>query len=116
MRFTTLATVLVALDSLVTIGLWLAGGDSQYLENSVEEVSCSYFSISYYTLIAASSKLEKKSLRQETSQFLPCISPHPLSHQLCLRCSEGITQVHLSVSPVRFTSRTLCVVAVVLSR
>ncbi len=36
-RFTTVATVLVAMESLVCIALWLAGGDSLYLEDSVEK-------------------------------------------------------------------------------
>jgi len=34
-RFTTAATVLVSLESLTCIVLWLAGGDTLYLENSV---------------------------------------------------------------------------------
>ena len=38
-RFTTVATILVALDSLVSISLWLFGGDSLYLEDSVEDFS-----------------------------------------------------------------------------
>lgn len=36
-RFTTIATVLVATESLISIALWLAGGDSLYLEDSVEK-------------------------------------------------------------------------------
>lgn len=81
-RFTTVATVLVAVDSLLCIGLWLGGGSSQYLENSVEEFSfltstfdlacmaavrcvifiCCLYYLEYCTLVAASTRLEKKSL------------------------------------------------------
>lgn len=38
-RFTSIATVLLAIDSLICVALWLAGGDSLYLEDSVEEFS-----------------------------------------------------------------------------
>ena len=38
-RFTSIAMLLVAVDSLVCIALWLAGGDSLYLEDSVKEFS-----------------------------------------------------------------------------
>ena len=38
-RFISVAMLLVAVDSLVCIGLWLAGGDSLYLEDSVKEFS-----------------------------------------------------------------------------
>lgn len=36
-RYTTISTVLVAMESLICIALWLAGGDSLYLEESVEK-------------------------------------------------------------------------------
>lgn len=38
-RFTSIATALIGLDSLICIALWLAGGDSLYLEDSVKEFS-----------------------------------------------------------------------------
>lgn len=38
-RFMSVAAILVALDSLVCIALWLAGGDSLYLEDSVKDFS-----------------------------------------------------------------------------
>ena len=38
-RFTGVATLLVALDSLACVALWLAGGDTTYLEDSVEDFS-----------------------------------------------------------------------------
>ena len=38
-RFTSIATAVLAIDSLVCVALWLAGGDSLYLEDSVEEFS-----------------------------------------------------------------------------
>lgn len=38
-RFTSAVTVVVALDSLISIALWLAGGDNSYLETSVEDFS-----------------------------------------------------------------------------
>ena len=39
LRFTTVATVFVALDSLLCVTLWLAGGDSTYMEDSVTDFS-----------------------------------------------------------------------------
>ena len=39
LRFTAVVTFLVAVDSLVCISLWIAGGDSLYLENNVEHFS-----------------------------------------------------------------------------
>lgn len=39
LRFLSVSMLLVAVDSLVCIALWLAGGDSLYLEDSVEEFS-----------------------------------------------------------------------------
>ena len=38
-RFTTITIFLVAIDSLFSISLWIAGGNSAYLENSVEDFS-----------------------------------------------------------------------------
>jgi len=38
-RFTTLATVIVAVDSIACVALWIAGGNSKYLEKSVEDFS-----------------------------------------------------------------------------
>lgn len=82
LRFTNLATVFVALDSLFSISLWLAGGDSQYLEDSVKDfslltstfdlaslaavrgvliIACLYY-LEHYTLVSVSSILEKKQL------------------------------------------------------
>ena len=39
LRFTSVIIILVALDSLICISLWIAGGDSLYLEDSVKEFS-----------------------------------------------------------------------------
>lgn len=39
LRFTSIATLLVALDSLACVALWVAGGDTTYLEDSVEDFS-----------------------------------------------------------------------------
>lgn len=38
-RFTSTVIVLIALDSLICISLWIAGGDSLYMEESVKEFS-----------------------------------------------------------------------------
>ena len=38
-RFTTVSTVVVAIDSIACIALWIAGGDSNYLEKSVKDFS-----------------------------------------------------------------------------
>ncbi len=39
LRFTSVISVLVALDSLACISLWIAGGNSRYLETNVEQFS-----------------------------------------------------------------------------
>lgn len=39
LRFTSIVTVFVALDCLICISLWIAGGDSLYMEDSVIEFS-----------------------------------------------------------------------------
>lgn len=39
LRFTSVVIVLVALDCLVCISLWIAGGDSLYMEDSVKDFS-----------------------------------------------------------------------------
>ena len=41
-RFTTIATVIVAMDSLVCVSLWIAGGNSAYMEDSVKDFSFTY--------------------------------------------------------------------------
>ena len=38
-RFTTVATIIVAIDSITCVALWIAGGNSKYLEDSVEDFS-----------------------------------------------------------------------------
>ena len=38
-RFTTVATIIVAIDSISCVALWIAGGNSKYLEDSVEDFS-----------------------------------------------------------------------------
>lgn len=38
-RFTSVVNVLIAIDSLICISLWIAGGDTLYLEDSVEKFS-----------------------------------------------------------------------------
>ena len=38
-RFTTVATIVVAIDSITCVALWIAGGNSKYLEDSVEDFS-----------------------------------------------------------------------------
>lgn len=42
MRVINISILLVALDSLLCIALWLAGGDSLYLEDSVKEFSLTH--------------------------------------------------------------------------
>ena len=135
-RFTTLATLLVALDSLVTIGLWLAGGSSQYLEESVEDfsfitstfdlvclavvrgvlfIACLYY-LEHHTLVAASSKLEKKSLSSRKlanfcHAFLLILSLISFAYAvvkgsfILANLSEVTNQLHI-------TYKILCVVAV----
>lgn len=39
LRFTSLVTILVAIDCLTCISLWIAGGNSIYMEDSVMEFS-----------------------------------------------------------------------------
>ena len=78
LRYTTLSIIIVALDSLLSISLWIVGGNSQYLENSVEHFSlyrstfdlaviaalrglvligCLYY-VEYYTLASVSTDSE----------------------------------------------------------
>lgn len=38
-RFTTVATVIVAIDSVACVALWIAGGNSEYLEKNVKHFS-----------------------------------------------------------------------------
>lgn len=38
-RFTTVATIIVAIDSIACVVLWIAGGNSKYLEDSVKDFS-----------------------------------------------------------------------------
>ena len=89
LRYTSFATLLVAVDSLLSISLWIAGGSSKYLEDSVEEFSfyhstfdlaciaairgiiligCMYY-IEYYTLAQYSTKYKE---RQFSSRRLSC--------------------------------------------
>lgn len=77
LRYTTLASLVIALDSLISISLWIAGGDSSYMENNVEHfsiydstfdlaciaavkgpllIACIYY-LEHYTLTAASTKI-----------------------------------------------------------
>lgn len=39
LRFTSVFTLLIALDSLICLSLWIAGGDSLYLEDNVKDFS-----------------------------------------------------------------------------
>lgn len=77
LRFTSIATILVASDPLVSIALWLAGGDSLYLEDSIEDFSiytstfdlaclsaargilivCGLYYLERYSLMSVSSKI-----------------------------------------------------------
>lgn len=86
-RYTTLSTVFIAIDSLLSIFLWLAGGNSAYLEKNVEHFSlykstfdlaciaairgvvliiCLYY-LEHYSLVGVSTKYETK---QNVSQRL----------------------------------------------
>lgn len=79
-RYTTLSTVFIAIDSLLSISLWLAGGTTSYLEKSVEHFSlykstfdlaciaairgvvliiCLYY-LEHYSLFGVSTKYEGK--------------------------------------------------------
>lgn len=42
LRFTSIVVVFVALDCLVCVSLWIAGGDSVYMEDSVTQFSLTY--------------------------------------------------------------------------
>lgn len=86
LRFTSLATLFVALDSLLCVALWLAGGDSAYMEESVTDFSfthstfdlaclavvrgvvlfaCLYY-LEYHMLMAASSSREDQQKSSRT--------------------------------------------------
>lgn len=82
LRYTTLVYLLVAIDSLLSISLWITGGNSKYLESNVETfsiykstfdltclaavrgpllISCIYY-LEYYTLAAVSTKFRSRQL------------------------------------------------------
>ena len=52
LRFASASLLLVALDSLVCIALWLAGGDSLYLEDSVRDFSFTHSTFDLVVLAA----------------------------------------------------------------
>ena len=90
LRFTTLTIVLVAIDSLLSISLWIAGGNSAYLEDSVEDFSlyhstfdlaviaairgivliCCLYYLEHYTMMAVSSKLQQTQLTSRRLAWL----------------------------------------------
>jgi cytochrome bd-type quinol oxidase subunit 1 len=57
LRFTSVAIVLMALDSIVCISLWIAGGDSLYLEDSVEKFSLTHSTFDLACIAAVRSVL-----------------------------------------------------------
>ena len=90
LRFTSVATLFVALDSLLCVALWLAGGDSAYTEESVTDfsfthstfdlaclavgrgvvlVACLYY-LEHYTLLAVSVNSEE---RQKSNRTLAVV-------------------------------------------
>lgn len=100
-RFTSVATILVALDSLVSIALWLAGGDSFYLEESVEDFSIftSTFDLACLAtargilIICSLYYLEQYSLLSVSSQVL---HRQVLSRRIAISCHASIIILALS--------------------
>lgn len=109
-RFTGVATLLVALDSLACVALWLAGGDTTYLEDSVEDfsfthstfdlaciaavrgvvlIACFYY-LEHYSLMQVSVTNKKTSeVEQSTCHFLSLYHPPLVFHHSHLCCCEG---------------------------
>ena len=100
-RFTSVATILVAFDSLVSIALWLAGGDSLYLEDSVEDFSIYTSTFDLACLAAARGilivcclyYLEQYSLLSVSSQVL---YRQVLSRRIAVSCHASIIILALS--------------------
>lgn len=82
LRYTTLATLIIAIDSLLCISLWIAGGNSAYLEQNVEHfslykstfdlaclaavrgpllIACIYY-LEHYTLVSISTRFRSRQL------------------------------------------------------
>ena len=136
-RFTTISTVLIAVDSLVCIGLWLAGGSSQYLEDNVEEFSiykstfdlacisasravvsigCLYY-LEHYSLLAQSTS--RDSVRASSNRLSNVCSFVFLATSLSTLCYAAV-KVGLIASKwqtikddLHITYKILCVVGVV---
>ena len=136
-RFTTISTVLIAVDSLVCMGLWLAGGSSRYLEDSVEEFSiytstfdlacisasraviligCLYY-LEHYSLLAQSTT--RNSIRTSSNKFANVCSFVFLFVSLSTLC-YGAVKVGLIVSrwqdvkdDLHITYKILCIMGVV---
>ena len=90
LRYTTATIALVAIDSLISISLWIAGGTSAYLENSVEYFSiyrstfdlavvaavrgivlvCCLYYLEHYSLLTVSSKAEQTQLSSRRLAWL----------------------------------------------
>jgi hypothetical protein len=138
LRYTTFATILIAIDSLLSISLWLAGGDSLYLEESVETFSiytstfdlacisagrcvilivCVYY-IEYYTLAAFSTKYEEKQFASRRLSRLCQIAYFLLTlATLIYAIVKGVLIMVVGgqavYSKLHITYKILCIVAVV---
>lgn len=137
LRYTTFATLLIAIDSLLSISLWIAGGNSKYLEDSVEEFSfykstfdlacisalrgiiligCVYY-IEYYTIAAFSTKLKEKQFSSHRfSRFIQFIYFIILFATWIYSVVKGILillQGKETYNQLHITYKIICFVAVI---
>ncbi|XP_019857036.1 PREDICTED: ABC transporter B family member 25-like isoform X2 [Amphimedon queenslandica] len=135
LRYTTLTSIIIAVDSLLSISLWIAGGDSSYMENNVEHfsiydstfdlaciaavkgpllIACVYY-LEQYTLTAAStiirSKVSSSQRLAKTCQVLfMLLSLMSLAYALTkgtlILLKDSETSLHI-------TYKILCIVGVV---
>lgn len=94
-RFTSVVTVVVALDSLLSISLWLAGGDNAYLETSVEGFSITKSTFDLACLAAIRGVLLLCFLYLLEHYTLASVSGQPGSQQVSSRRQAVLCHVAL---------------------
>lgn len=140
-RFTSLATVFVALDSLLCVCLWIAGGDSRYMEDSVRDFSfthstfdlaclaavrgvlimvCLYY-LEFYSLAEAAVRSSERQLTSRRLAFLCRVSLLLVSSLSALYAAvkgavilrEVVNHSWSGEGGMHTTYKVLCVTAVV---
>ncbi len=137
LRFTTLTIVLVAIDSLLSISLWIAGGNTSYLEDSVEDFSlynstfdlaviaavrglvmiCCLYYMEHYTLVTVSSNIQQTQLTSRRLAWLchGIILAIPLATMAyaIVKLSLILAKSYATFTALHITYKILCIVGVV---